>query len=215
MAAPRPSASARFRAAYPRALAVGVAISVAAHAGFALFVGGIGVRLPEPSGALTAPRVVILEPAPPDAPPAVRIVAPAIPILRPPEPVGGPVTVSEAPELEAPEPVYIPHDVPPRLVNLDQVLSALRDGYPESLPEDARQSLVILWLFVDEAGRVTHLRLRESSGYDRVDQLAQDVAPTMAYRPALHRGKTVGVWVAQQIRFQPPRSSPEPGGQIP
>ena len=211
MAAPHPSASARFRAAYPRALAVSAAISVAAHAGLVVVAGGIGVRLPEPSGALAAPRVVILAPAPPDAPPAVRIAPPVTPILRPLEPVGR-VTVPDVPELEAPEPVYIPHDVPPRLVNLDQVLSALRDGYPEGLPEGAGRSLVILWLFVDEAGRVTHLRLRESSGYDRLDQLAQEVAPTMAYRPALHLGETVGVWVHQQIRFQPPTSGVGPGG---
>jgi TonB family protein len=121
------------------------------------------------------------------------------------------VAVPEAPELEAPEPVYIPHDVPPRLVNLDQVLSALRDGYPQDLPEEAGESLVVLWLFVDVAGRVTHIRLRESSGYDPLDLLAQEVAPTMAYRPALHLDEPIGVWVQQQIRFEPPPSSPGPG----
>lgn len=206
MAAPHPSASARFRAAYPRALVVGVAISVAAHAGFVLFAGGVGVRLPEPSGALTAPRVVILAPAPQDAPPAVRIPPPSTPILRPPAPVAEPLAVREAPEPEVPEPVYIPYDVAPRLVNLDQVLSALRDGYPQGLPEEAGASVVILWLFVDVAGQVTHIRLRESSGYDPLDRLAQDVAPMMAYRPALHLDEPIGVWVQQQIRFEPPGS---------
>ena len=119
------------------------------------------------------------------------------------------------PELEPPEPVNILHDVPPRLMNVDQVLSALRDGYPEGLPGEAGRSLVILWLFVDEAGRVTHLRLRESSGYDPLDQLAQDIAPMMAYRPALHLAEPVGGWVSQQIRFQPLTSTTGPGGQAP
>ena len=80
MAAPHPSASARFRAAYPRALAVGAGISVAAHAGLAVVASGVGVRLPEPSGALAAPQVITLAPAPPDAPPAVRITPPATPV---------------------------------------------------------------------------------------------------------------------------------------
>lgn len=210
MAAPHPSASARFRAAYPRALAVGAGISVAAHAGFALFAGGVGVRLPEPSGALSAPRVVVLAPAPPDAPPAVRIAPPSTPVVRPPAPVTDPLPEREAPEPEAPEPMYIPHEVAPRLVNLDQVLSALSDGYPQGLPEEAGASVVILWLFVDVAGEVTHIRLRESSGYDPLDQLAQDVAPTMAYRPALHLDEPIGVWVQQPIRFKPPASGPGP-----
>ncbi len=201
MAATRPSASTRFRAAYPRALAVGAVISLAAHAGFVVFVEGIGVRRPEPSGVLAAPRVVILAPAPPDAPPAVRIEPPLAAILRPATPA--PTSVPEAPELEAPEPVFIPHDIAPRLVNVDHVLSALRDGYPSGLPVEAGQSVVILWLFVDDAGRVTHVRLRESSGYPELDRFAQEIAPMMAYRPALHVEKTVGVWVAQQIRFRP------------
>lgn len=209
MAGTRPSASARFRAAYPRALAAGAVISVAAHTGFALFVNGIGVRLPVPSGVLAVPRVVILAPAPPDAPPAVRIAPPLAAILRPAAP--DPIAVPDAPGLEAPEPVYIPHDVAPRLVNVDHVLSALRDGYPEGLAEEARRSVVSLWLFVDREGRVTHVRLRESSGFPDLDRLAQEIAPMMAYRPALHVQKTVGVWIAQQIRFKPSTSSPSPG----
>lgn len=203
MAAPRPSASERFRAAYPRALAVSAGISIAVHAGFALIAGGVGIRLPGPSGALAAPRVVVLAPAPVDAPPAVRITPPATPIFRPAAPASEPLAEREAPEPEVPEPVYIPHDVPPRLVNLDQVLSALRDGHPEGLPDGAEGSVVVLWLFVDEAGRVTHLRLRESSGHAALDELAQVVAPMMAYRPALHLNEPVGVWVQQQIRFEP------------
>lgn len=218
MTATRPSAPERFRAAYPRALAVATGISVAAHVVLAILAGGIGIRLPEPSGPLAAPRVVLLAPAPPDAPPAVQIAPPSTPILRPPAPAAEPVAVPEAPELEVPEPVYIPHDVPPRLVNLDQVLSALRDGYPQGLPEEAGRSVVILWLFVDVAGRVTHIRLRQSSGYDPLDDLAQQVAPLMAYRPALHLSEPVGVWVQQQIRFEPPSSSlgpPSESGRVP
>lgn len=184
-------------------IAVSAGISISAHAGFAVLAGGVGIRLPEPSGALTTPRVVTLAPAPVDAPPAVRIAPPVAPILRPAGPAADPLPEREAPEPEAPEPVYIPHDVPPRLVNLDQVLSALRVGHPEGLPAGAVGSVVILWLFVDEAGRVTHRRLRESSGYEVLDQLALEVAPLMAYRPALHLDEPVGVWVQQQIRFEP------------
>ncbi|MGH7539728.1 MAG: TonB family protein [Gemmatimonadota bacterium] len=200
----------QFRASYPRILAAGLAASVAVHvgAGLLLELGEIPL-FPRPVLAPMVMVVDVLPPAPPDAPPAVRIPPPVAPVLRPGTPEVAPLETPDAP----PEPVWIPHDLAPRLVNVAEVRTALEEGYPPALPAEASESAVVLWLFVDESGRVTKLRLRESSGWSALDRLAQEVAPAMRFRPALNRGRTVAVWVAQQIRFEPgePTASRSPG----
>lgn len=197
---PAAGRAARFRAAYPRALALGLAASAAIHFVGALGLGLAGVRL-LPRTEVPAPlaAVELLPPASPEAPPAVRIPPPSLPVPAPPDP---PVAPIEAPE-PPPEPAYVAHDVPPRLVNVAQVRSVLEERYPSDLPEDAGEGQVVLWLFVDERGEVTKLRLRLSSGWRALDRLAEEIAPVMRFRPALHMGRSVGVWVSQPIRFRP------------
>lgn len=197
-----PKRAAAKRLSYGRTLSVGLAVSGVLHVAGGLALERAGIGLPAPREKLAGPlAVLVLPPAPPDAPPAVEIPLPARPVPLPPTPVLAPSVLE--PPADPEEPVYVPHDVPPRLVNAEEVRSALSEGYPPELPAAASRSAVILWLFVDESGRVTRLRLRTSSGYDALDRLAQEIAPRMAFRPALHLGQRVGVWVAQQIRFQP------------
>lgn len=134
-----------------------------------------------------------------DPPPTVELARPRVPVPRPADPM--PV-VAPPPTLTPPP--YIPHDVPPRLVNVEEVRRALADGVPAELAEEAAEGRVTLWLFVDETGRVRKLRVQGSSGVRALDDLAVRVARTMAYRPALNGGLRVGVWVSQPIRFARP-----------
>ncbi|MDX1577156.1 MAG: TonB family protein [Gemmatimonadota bacterium] len=184
------------------ALWLGLAVSVALHGGLAWLLQRTRVGFPPPRLPAASPEVVIFRNPLPNAPPEVRIPPPARPIARPAPPTG-PLTAPEA--LDPPE--SIPHDVPPRLVNGPDILAALQEGYPDDLPPEAAESRVLLWLFVDTGGRVTKLRLQRSSGFEALDRLATRLAPNMAYTPALHQGRRVGVWVAQRIRFQPPDGS--------
>lgn len=189
------------RRLYPRAFAIGLVLSAVLHAvGITMF-----------SASLSGPvadrpaEMVLLPPAPESAtpaPPTVDVPPSPDPIPRPATPVAAPVESPEIPEL-------IPHDVPPRLENAEEVRRRLLAAYPDTLRNEGVQGMVVLWLFVDEAGEVRQLQLRSSSGHRSLDTSARQVAHGMAFRPALHRGDPIGVWVSQPIRFQV-RLPPEP-----
>jgi TonB family protein len=184
--------------AYRRALAAGVAVSIALHV-LVLF-----VVLPRFSARISASVETLTElvrlPPAEDAyeivPPVVEL--PDLPplILRPAMPMAAPV---EEPEWVPP---FIPHDTPPKLMNAGELVRLLEAGYPTELKEEGIEGVVLLWLFIDEAGRPVKLQLRRSSGFRSLDRIAQDVADQMRFRPAYNQDRPVGVWVAQQIRFE-------------
>lgn len=184
-----------------RALLLGMAVSGLVHLLVAWTLGTVHIGLPRPAPVADPGLLVFRRPVL-DPPPEVRLPTPALPVPRPPPPV--PARAASGLAAQAGPPEYVAHDVPPRLVNAAAVLEALAARYPDDVPNEAAGAVVLLWLFVDPAGQVTKLRLQRSSGFASFDRLAEEVAPTMAYRPALHGGRRVGVWVAQRIRFRPP-----------
>lgn len=187
------------------ALAWGLAVSAGLHAALAAALGIAHVSLPTGRAAIARPLAVELLPALADPPPVVEVPRVRPPVPRPAAPetaVPGP----PAPE----EPRFIPHDVPPRLLNGAEIRTALEEGMPDALTEEAVGGRVTLWLFVDESGAVRKLRVQDSSGFEVLDALASRVAHRMAYRPALHQGRRVAVWVSQPIRFRPDPGRPAP-----
>lgn len=100
-------------------------------------------------------------------------------------------------------PGFIPYDVAPELQNAGEVSARLQELYPDSLEQQGIGGSVVLWLMVDERGRVQKSLLQESSGEDAFDQAASRIAAEMDFSPALNRGERVGVWVQQRIRFEP------------
>lgn len=147
----------------------------------------------EPSERLT------VVPPPEDPPPPVEVPAAPERVAPPGEPQvrtgGTPVVGADT------TPVFIPHEVPPRLMNPDAVQRYLKIFYPMSLRVADVEGAVQLWLFVNESGRVTKLQVRQSSGSPAFDRLARTAAPLMAFRPALNQGQPVGVWVSLWLRF--------------
>lgn len=187
--------------AYRRALAAGVAVSIALHLVVLLVV------LPRFSARISAsvetPTELVRLPPAEDAyeivPPVVEL--PELPplILRPAMPTVAPV---EEPEWVPP---FIPHDTPPKLMNAGELVRLLEVEYLTELKEEGVEGVegvVLLWLFVDETGRPVKLQLRRSSGFRSLDRIAQDVADQMRFRPAYNQNRPVGVWAAQQIRFE-------------
>lgn len=188
----------REHAGYRTALRVGVAVSLVVHVVALVFI------LPHLTGRVTLAthpeiELVVLPPAE-DAfavtPPAVEIPAPPTPVLRP--------AIPRPASVEEPDwvPPFIPHDTPPRLINTEQVIQVLQERYPAELRSEGVEGAVLLWVFVNESGVPTKLQLRRSSGYDGLDQAAQSVGEEMRFRPAMNQDLPVGVWVAQQIRFE-------------
>jgi len=104
---------------------------------------------------------------------------------------------------DAAEPEYSVTDVPPALVNGDEVFHLLQEHYPASLKAEGVGGRVVLWLLVDEIGTVAETRVQVSSGYESLDEAAQFVAAGMQFSPAENKGDPVSVWIAQPIEFKP------------
>lgn len=182
------------RRGYAKVLAAGLLASVALH--------GVLFLLPPLRTDVPAhlERRPVLEVLPPPEEPPPEVAVPDAPeaIPQPAEPVvvEGPVAVGEGEQ-----PVFVPHDVPPRLINPDEVQDYLEVFYPVALRAANIEGAVHLWLFVDEQGEATKLQVRTSSGSRSFDQLARSAAPFMRFRPALNQGNSIGVWVSLWVRF--------------
>lgn len=198
----------RFRAGYPRLLGLGILLSVAVH--LVLLSVGPDVRMDSVTRDLQALEVVRLPP-PVVTPPEVEVPERPEPIRRPSAPVVGP-DLAEAPD----EPVFIPHDVRPRLLNRSEVQDFLLGFYPPTLRAIGVEGQVMLWLYLNEEGRVLKSQVRRSSGIVAFDELAHTVAGLMEFRPALNHGQPTPVWVEQPIRFdiQQPSAPGELAGAV-
>lgn len=98
---------------------------------------------------------------------------------------------------------YVARDQEPRLVNGDEVSRLLGDEFAAIREEDDRGGTVVTWIFVDEDGGASEVRVSESSGREALDQAALRVARSMRYEPARMGDDAVGVWVMQRIEFRP------------
>ena len=98
-------------------------------------------------------------------------------------------------------PEFIPYDVPPRLLNRDVVLNSLAQAYPKRLQDAGIAGKVVLWLYVDEGGKVTRTHLADSSGIRGLDDAAARAAEAMCFSPAKNRDKVTPVWITQPIDF--------------
>lgn len=203
----RPSRSRGLR----RALVVGLAGSVTLHAALALLP---PVQVELPPHLESSDRITLVAPPEEQTPPDVEVPPAPETVTRPEEPDmsggggGEPVASDDGPE-------FVPHDVPPRLLNPDRVQEYLQVFYPVALRAASVEGAVHLWLYVDESGRVTKVQVREPSGSPQFDELARSAAPVMRFRPAINQGENVGVWVSIWVRFdleQPPPD--EPGGRL-
>ena len=104
-------------------------------------------------------------------------------------------------------PVYVPHDVAPRILNGSEVAMLLRQNYPRTLREAGIQGTVVLWIYVDVEGGPTDCLVHSSSGYPMLDKAAEKVAGHMRFAPAQLMDKPVAVWIAQPSEFSMPRTT--------
>jgi len=106
----------------------------------------------------------------------------------------------------APEPVeftpaFTPYTVAPFLRNGEAVTRTLAREYPPQLRNAGIGGRVLLWLYIDDAGRVQDSQVKTSSGFVAFDEAAIRVAMTMQFSPALNRDRKVPVWVAIPVDF--------------
>lgn len=161
-----------------------------------------------------------------EPPPLVRIPARPEPVVRPDLPLPPPVGFDEglriqsslsilARTVEIPPPPNVTvtdaeagfrrYDVPPLLGNRDQFGRMVWYFYPLELQRARVEGVVELAIFIDEEGRVSNVRVDDSSGWPRMDEAALQLAQRMEFLPALVRDKLVGVWVHQRVCFLLPK----------
>ena len=96
--------------------------------------------------------------------------------------------------------------VPPAVAGLEQGPDFAGNPPPE-FPELARQNgwygTVLLKLWVDEAGRVTEVRVEQSSGYGVLDAAAVNAVKRWRGRPARHNARPVSTEELLPVVFRP------------
>ena len=152
-------------------------------------------------------------------PPPEQIARPAVPVLStdisisdditigevtfednpvsdlPPPPTGQGVNISD-------QPTFTPYEVQPELRNRSAFAQALERRYPAMLKDAGIGGRVVLWVFINESGAVQNTRIVESSGYDQLDQTAEELMREVAqFSPALNRDQRVPVWVQLPVTF--------------
>jgi TonB family protein len=122
------------------------------------------------------------------------------------QPAGQPL--GEPARREAPEaapagegPVFTPMTVRPQLRNVREVQQALMSHYPPLLRDAGIGGTAMVWIFIDETGKVRDARLNTSSGYDALDQAALRVTELMQFTAARNREEPVPVWIALPVTF--------------
>lgn len=95
----------------------------------------------------------------------------------------------------APEPPLEADFRPPRLLNAEEVATALR-GYASE-----REQRVVLWLYVDTAGYPARVQIRTGTGRASLDSAAVRVAQRMEFEPARRGDARVAAWVEQALVF--------------
>lgn len=101
----------------------------------------------------------------------------------------------------SPHPTFTPYTVAPEILNRRQVIRAMKKYYPTEYRETRTGGAVLMYLYIDEKGRVRYSLVEQSSGYPKLDSAAVKVARVYRFRPALDKDKKTAVWVQIPIVF--------------
>jgi protein TonB len=142
----------------------------------------IGPPQPVLAAAPEAPSTVSVPPAPPAAPPAPIESAPP------------PTAALPAVQTVAPAPV-----VPP--VFNANYLNNPAPAYPALPRRQGHQGKVVLRVFVSSAGAADQVQIRNSSGYDLLDQAALNAVRRWRFVPARQGDQPIAAWVLVPITF--------------
>ncbi len=110
----------------------------------------------------------------------------------------------------AQQPTHTPYTQGPELLNRGRVGALLAERYPSRLRDRGVEGTAVLWLFVDEDGRVANRQVERSSGYVAMDAVAMDVAQAMRFTPARNRDRVVPVWITRAVAFRLENGQPVP-----
>ena len=132
--------------------------------------------------------------AAPETPP--RITPPPEPV--PPEPAPVAVAAPVAPVAPPPAPA------PPRNLSASSVqyLEPLQVEYPRLSKRLGETGVVMLRIFIDEAGRVREAQVSRTSGHPRLDDAAMAAVQKARFKPPSENGQTVAGYAQVPVDFQ-------------
>lgn len=146
---------------------------------------------PEPLPAPAPPAEI--EPVPrPDPQPVLRE-APPMMAAAPPQP-------QPAPVIQAPPPAAAEPAATQPLYSADYLRNP-KPRYPLVSRRMGEEGLVTLRVYVTSAGEPRQVQLKESCGFPRLDQAAQEVVWNWRFVPARRGDSPVDAWVVVPIRF--------------
>jgi periplasmic protein TonB len=152
-------------------------------------------------------------------PPPEQIQRPAIPVISTDINIADDITISEVTFSENPvsdlppppsgtgvnisdEPAFTPREVDPTLRNRNAFIQQLERRYPPMLKDAGIGGTTVLWVFINEEGQVQNTRITQSSGYEQLDRVAEQLMREVAqFTPALNRDQRVPVWVQLPVTF--------------
>jgi len=97
---------------------------------------------------------------------------------------------------------FTPFTVPPRVLNADEVVRAMRREYPSVLRDAGIGGAVKVLFSIDAEGRVLRTSIDAGSGYAALDEAALAVADVIRFSPAMNRDLRVAVQVVFPVVFQ-------------
>jgi len=160
-----------------------------------------------PPAPVPAPMPAV-QPAPVPEPQQVVREAPQLPVPTPqpeaaaaaPMPMPHPVVEASAPPPPAPAPAAEEAPVTQPLYSAGYLRNP-KPRYPMLSRRLGEEGLVTLRVYVTSAGEPRQVELKESCGFPRLDQAAQDVVRSWRFVPAKRGDSPVDAWVLVPIRF--------------
>jgi protein TonB len=200
------------------------AASAAAVAGFhALAIGGLLTYQPAREALLAAVPVMVYfvtAPAPKaEEPPRENIEPPKPkPVAKRPRPIDPPPVLAAPAEAPSPSPLVVPPPPPappapepvvaaPPVPVTQPVFNAdyLQNpapAYPQSSRRLGEQGRVVLRVLVNPRGAADEVEVRDSSGFQRLDESARETVRRWKFVPAKRGDEAVSAWVLIPISFR-------------
>lgn len=152
---------------------------------------------------VTPPDVEPLPPPPPDfeIPPPAFVPPPDIVISRPAEPTRAIQTVSNTVPPPAPAPVV---RAPVTVAPVVRARNCRDPDYPAISQRLGETGSVVVELLVGADGRVTDSRVRESSGFERLDKAALAGLSRCRFTPGTVDGQAQAAWAQMRYTFRVP-----------
>jgi protein TonB len=86
---------------------------------------------------------------------------------------------------------------------MPEVQVAMKQLYPPLLRGAGIGGMTVLWFHIGTDGRVTEVRVANTSGHEALDKAAAAVGRVMQFSPGMNRDTPVEVWVQIPVTFSP------------